>query len=148
VAFVETAFPSEVDIFLTLIELDHMRDRVKYCRHLEEWTQDLQIGLWVIHKSYLKRKTHWLMLVGQEEQLQVFKKRLRTQTVDVDSKGRPCKEKMSTDLMIRSLSKCNTELNWREGYCIQQEVDSPEALKLFLSELKMAFLLDEFGGPT
>ena len=80
---------SEVSIRrLLLIDLDHMRNTQKYTDWILKTCKILDLNgfVWI-------RKHPLICLLG--EQTEKFITRLKTETVDVDSKGKSCKEKMS-----------------------------------------------------
>ncbi|XP_040573845.1 RWD domain-containing protein 3-like [Lepeophtheirus salmonis] len=74
-----------------LLELDHMRNEKRYVKNLKIWTTelDLQVRLLQFNKGIL------LLLMGELNSVKDFVARLRNRNVDVDSRGKPCKEKMS-----------------------------------------------------
>jgi hypothetical protein len=80
-----------------LIHIDHMRDRTLYCKTIGKWALELAISCCVLRIS--SRWNILLCLQGSTESVNEFTTRLRTQCVDVDSKGRRCKERMSRELL-------------------------------------------------
>ncbi|XP_076812181.1 RWD domain-containing protein 3-like [Clavelina lepadiformis] len=73
-----------------LLQLDHMRSKSKYISLLRTWAKDLNLtgGVLFIHNMI------FILLHGQKCYVKKFIMQLRTQKVDVDSSGRPCKERM------------------------------------------------------
>lgn len=87
---------------LLLIELDHMRDVKGYSQTLAKWTKQLGLsGRLVFTRGYQLPRGVLILVIGEECQTREFEKRLRTTKVDVDSQGRPCKEKMLRILCCR-----------------------------------------------
>jgi len=87
-----------VIIKLLIIELDHMRNTQKYTDWILKTCKILDLNgfVWI-------RRHPLICLLG--EQTEKFITRLKTETVDVDSKGKSCKEKMSKILYHESLTK-------------------------------------------
>lgn len=88
----------EQELFLELTYIDHMRDYKNYLKLLTEWTNQLNLEGNLIHKKITTgelTKAVYLVLKGYKANLSEFNQRLRTQNVDVNSRGKPCKEKMS-----------------------------------------------------
>jgi len=86
----EKTAPSEAINELVVIKVDHMRNRTQYLSTLTSWTQDLDLKTAVIF-------LHKLILVvseGLSENMKEFLRRFKTSNIDVDSSGRPCKERM------------------------------------------------------
>ena len=72
--------------------LDHMRDRSGYTRLLEAWCLELGVSGRLVDPA----DTAGLLVVaaGPREAVGKLLVRWRTRSVDVDSRGRPCKERM------------------------------------------------------
>lgn len=80
----------ETELGTYVLQYDHMRNEMKYISILEKWCDELQLsGRLVFFKNIICH-----ILQGPSDSLQIFIKRSRTQKVDVDSKGKKCKEKM------------------------------------------------------
>ena len=82
---------------VTLIEIDHMRERRSYCKLLESWSNELGITgrIMFVGKANAPKPKIFVFIESEESKsLGEFVKRLGTVKVDVDSQGRPCKEKM------------------------------------------------------
>ena len=80
------------DTFVSIIHLVHMRDKRNYIKTIEKWSKELEITGDIIFHGKLKV---FLILLGSEDSLKSFHQQLKTQNVDIDSRGRPCKEKLS-----------------------------------------------------
>nr|XP_053637037.1 RWD domain-containing protein 3-like [Cherax quadricarinatus] len=73
-----------------VLHLDHMRNKTKYLKTIKSWCEDLDLFGQIIF--YLR----WIFIIlqGTEENIKMYLQRNRTQFVDVDSSGKPCKERM------------------------------------------------------
>ena len=80
------------DTFVSIIHLDHMRDKRNYIKTIEKWSKELEINGNIIFHG---KQNVFLVLLGSEDSLKSFHQQLKTQNVDIDSRGRPCKEKLS-----------------------------------------------------
>ena len=89
-------------VYTCIIQLDHMRDKRKYIKIIERWSNDLHINGTIIF--YGKTKI-FLVLIGEEKNLNRFQQLLKTNNVDIDSRGRPCKEKLSKVLCCELLQQ-------------------------------------------
>ena len=79
--------------WVVIVKLDHMRNRQKYCKHLKKWSSDLGVGVSVF---VLKEVRFAVVLRGDRREVDQFLVNWKTQCVDVDAKGKPCKEKLMT----------------------------------------------------
>lgn len=81
----------DVEIELIIVRIDHMRRSGPYVRTLESWSQ--QMGLVAI---LMISNDQGLVLIieGEKGQITKFLLQWKTTNIDVDSKGKPCKEKM------------------------------------------------------
>ena len=72
-----------------------MRNEQKYFKLLQSWAKELSIA-----GKLLRTGCHEItaVLFGERRVMGEFLKRWKTQNVDIDSHGRPCKEKMLTVL--------------------------------------------------
>ncbi|GFR04674.1 RWD domain-containing protein 3, partial [Trichonephila clavata] len=80
--------------YMAVILIDHIRQRNKYLKALSLWASDFNIlgGVIFCHK--------WIFLIiqGTRKNVKKYIIQHRASCIDVDSSGRPCKEKMSTIL--------------------------------------------------
>lgn len=77
-------------IITALLHIDHMRARGKYIKTIQKWTDDLNLaGRLIFHGSLI-----FLLLLGNREDIKEYIVRMKTVNIDVDSKGRSCKERM------------------------------------------------------
>ena len=88
-----------------VVHIDHMNDAEGYTKLLHRWTSQLGVTAWLIfangRRSSIKppasRVTNvFCVLRGPMTSVKAFLQRLRTQMVDVDKSGRPCKERQAT----------------------------------------------------
>lgn len=91
-------------VHFSLIEIDHMRDRRNYLKILTRWSKELALTGRVIFCNTSRRI--FLLLTTSDvgvgvgcDALKDFLVRLRTSNIDVDSSGRPCKERLASVLM-------------------------------------------------
>lgn len=88
---------TEENYFISLYTLDHIRDRKKYAKSLKQMTKSTSVSgvLMILARSVSTSKAKIVLLVeGNQENLKDYEKLHRTQNVDVDSYGRPCKERL------------------------------------------------------
>ena len=78
-----------------ILHVDHIRCEAKYFKALKSWSQGLSVHGKVIHAG-----VHYIyvILIGRNESLQEFLHRWRAALIDVDSRGRPCKERLMSIL--------------------------------------------------
>ncbi len=91
-----------------VLSIDHMRDHKQYMKSLSQWVKQLDLRGYLYHLLPVEVmvKGVYIILIGDEGACSEFQKRLRTQSIDVDSKGKPCKERMASNLFSGSYS-CN-----------------------------------------
>ncbi|KAL4236889.1 RWD domain-containing protein 3 [Mactra antiquata] len=82
------------NIWTSVLHIDHMRSTNKYCKTLEKWASELTLNgaILFINKLIL------VILQGSIDSIKDFTIRLKTVSVDVDSKGHSCKERMMSVL--------------------------------------------------
>ncbi|CAF2754006.1 unnamed protein product [Rotaria sp. Silwood2] len=112
-----------------LMKIDHMRSPNIYMKHLHQWTNELNITgrvLIIPHNIFI-------LIEGKNENLKKFIIKLKTETVDIDSRGRPCKERLLTQIveLNNHSSKFNNfekiEFNYRnelESYLMKFEYNT------------------------
>ncbi|XP_059166761.1 uncharacterized protein LOC131949022 [Physella acuta] len=124
-------------IMTALLQLDHMRSKQSYVKLIKKWTTELSLTgrLIFLHKIIL------ILIQGDASCIKDYIIRNRTCNVDVDSKGRSCKEKM-----LSVLCELQTEISNRfPDFCILELESATELQTLFYtSSLKEIF--DEFLG--
>ena len=85
---------------ICIVRIDHMRNEPKYFKTLRSWAGELETSGRVINAG---RRAIYIILVGSNSKLSEFLRRWRTQSVDVDSQGKPCKEKLISILCQQCL---------------------------------------------
>lgn len=139
---VETA--TEVDIDKTrksqvcIMRIHHMRCRDNYLKYLKKWSEQLQTNTLVLFCG----KMILLILRGLDTSIEEFIKRLRSRTVDVDSAGKPCKERMVSILCNQS-----HDSHYEVKFCITELKDSSELANFFLSMVGMEKVYEDFIVP-
>ena len=85
-----------------IVRIDHMNDHASYMRSLERWAADGGLAGVLLYDESGKR-VHGVVLVlqGGARAITAFLHRLRTELVDVDARGRRCRERQSTVLCRR-----------------------------------------------
>ena len=74
-----------------VVKIDHMRNSSNYLKTLEDWTEQFDLtGAVVISKE----EGIIFMLEGDKYGVSKFLQSWKSVNIDVDSRGRPCKEKM------------------------------------------------------
>ncbi|XP_045609255.1 RWD domain-containing protein 3 isoform X1 [Procambarus clarkii] len=73
-----------------VLHLDHMRNKTRYLKTIKSWCEELDLFGRIIFC------VHWIFIIlqGNEENMKIYLQRNRTQCVDVDSSGKPCKERL------------------------------------------------------
>lgn len=92
----------------TLLHFDHMNDYKGYTKLLQKWCSQLRLGGVIFLSLHCDPRPRNIFAVldsptamgGTGE----FLTRLRTQNVDVNMRGQPCKERMSTVVADRPLA--------------------------------------------
>ncbi|XP_042878533.1 RWD domain-containing protein 3-like isoform X2 [Penaeus japonicus] len=84
------------DAKMYVLQLDHMRNKARYVKTIQRWCKELAIVGGLIF--YLR----WIFIIlqGDEESIKTYIQRNKTQVVDVDSSGRPCKERLLSVLHV------------------------------------------------
>ena len=72
-----------------------MRNKSRYTRTIARWVDELKLSGRIFFAGYLI----FLLLTGTAESVKEYLRRHKTCNVDVDSSGKPCKEKMMNILM-------------------------------------------------
>jgi hypothetical protein len=120
------ALPEQDDIpYGALMRVDHMNDGKAYRKWLRRTCNDIAVAL-LLKQCYLTQdfsKSRPLIVVGLNSVTAVLKKR-RTSRVDVNSKGKPCLERMMTVLVEGELRlDLPTSLDW-DDLCSESSVNT------------------------
>ena len=138
---------SGTDLFHTsIIQLDHMRDKQNYLKILRRWCEDLSICGSVIFYGKIKI---FLVLIGHENCLKSFQNQLKTTNVDVDSRGRPCKEKLSKVLCCEPLlddeRRCTSKYDTaKQGRLQVNEAKDRISLEQHFCDMELQFLYEKY----
>lgn len=83
-----------------VLAIDHMNDRSGYTRLLNRWASQLGLGarLWYAVGGGRQARGIVLVLHGTDVAARAFVQRLRTENVDVNRGGKPCRERQATVL--------------------------------------------------
>ena len=90
-----------------VVRIDHMNDSAGYVKLLKKWCEGEGLGARAIHKPATasgRIEGVFVALSGPNDGIKSFLQRLRTELVDVDSKGVRCRERKATTLCHRKRS--------------------------------------------
>ena len=132
---------------LTCVQIDHMRNRTGYLKILSKWANQLRLKILVIQKLFTKRQQYLVFIQGSNEDSKTFLKNLKTHTVDVDSNGKPCKERLLN--VVCTLNSENNCESWAAKISISEglkfeETDSIDTLKTLLNCYNLCKVYDEY----
>lgn len=94
--------------FGLVLNYDHMRAKQKYVRQIQTWCRDLQI----VGRLIFWERLIFNILVGDEESIKEFLKLSRTVSVDIDSRGRKCKEHQMKIIFRANVVQTHEYWNW------------------------------------
>ena len=80
----------DVKLHICVLKFDHMRSRKKYLKIISNWIEELDLNGFIL----FWQKNIIAVIEGFKSAINEYLKRARTCTVDVDSAGRACKERM------------------------------------------------------
>jgi hypothetical protein len=102
-----------------LVHVDHMNDGRSYRKWLRKTCQQLDVCVMIkeCHAGTINENSATriiVVLVGDESNVRAVLKKWRTSRVDIDSRGKPCLERMLTILHESSIenSKAMHRLDW------------------------------------
>ena len=145
-SILDAAGNRESNLYICMIQLDHMRDKRNYVKTLERWNKDLGISGAII---FCGKGKIFLILIGSQNNLRDFQRRLKTSNVDVDSRGRPCKEKLSKVLccdLLETIMGNQTHHNEilgnndKHNLRLYELQDNNESLKKCFCDIKLEVL--------
>jgi solute carrier family 25 carnitine/acylcarnitine transporter 20/29 len=90
-----------------VVRIDHMNDSAGYVKTLRKWCEGDGVGARALHKPATasgRIEGVFIALSGPNDGIKSFLQRLRTELVDVDSKGVRCRERKATTLCHRKQS--------------------------------------------
>ena len=100
----ESSKQEEEPVVVTyILQLDHIQDMSMYSKTLSQWFGDLNLlGVLLLYNRHI-----FLLVSGDKQDLRSYLKLHRTRCIDVDSSGRPCKERL-----LSFLGHVDQPLNW------------------------------------
>lgn len=123
--------------FVSVTQLDHIRDKRGYVKTLSKWAKQLDL----CGKLLLGCPRILLVLWGRvEDDLKQFHLRHRTTLIDVDSSGKPCKERLAKLLCIRTTK----EKPYNQLELVVEEFTSSQQLEKTFDLLKLSQLYNEY----
>ncbi|XP_078352976.1 LOW QUALITY PROTEIN: RWD domain-containing protein 3-like [Oculina patagonica] len=104
---------SSGDDSILLLKLDHMRNKNRYIRTITRWIDELNLNGRLFFASYLIL----ILLTGETDNVREYLRRHKTCNVDVDSSGKPCKERM-INVLVQEKAPSNLRIcGLGEGEC-------------------------------
>ncbi|XP_042209360.1 RWD domain-containing protein 3-like isoform X2 [Homarus americanus] len=73
-----------------ILQLDHMRSKAKYLKTIKAWCEELDL----VGRIVFCLRWIFLFLQGSADDIKMYIQRNKTQCVDVNSSGKPCKERL------------------------------------------------------
>lgn len=87
----------------TVVMIDHINDTRRYYKMLTKWSQQLNMACIILAKSPSNAKgdrtKHIVMILQSPDSNEEFMQRLRTERVDVNLAGKPCKERCAAAVL-------------------------------------------------
>ena len=83
------------DKTVILLKIDHMRSKNRYIKTITRWVQELNLS----GRLFFVSSLIFLLLAGKDSDVREYLRRHKTCNVDVDSSGKPCKERMMNVLV-------------------------------------------------
>jgi hypothetical protein len=118
-----------------LMHIDHMRCKASYTRTIVDWTRQLDlVGRLIFHNG---QQLIVLIVQGASHDVKECLTRLRTCNVDVDSRGRSCKERM-----MSVISDVNTIQQCFSDFAVVETWSSLELSQVFSVNDKLRDLYD------
>lgn len=133
---------SSASTFVSMTLIDHMRDRKTYLKILSQWSDDLEVVGRVVIVTQPKKMILMILLSESLENLKTFHSNHKTQIVDIDSGGRPCRERQMKILFPPG--KVDVEKLWTDFQMIEVPNDSFKSQNDFLKCFKLYDILEKF----
>ena len=89
---------------ILLLQLDHMRNKNRYVKNIFSWAEELTLNGRIFFATHLIL----ILLVGECTKIKEYLRRHKACNVDLDSSGKPCKERMMTVLALEQ-----APMKWR-----------------------------------
>ena len=129
--------PNSANIVTALLHLDHMRSKSSYCKLIKKWAVELSL----VGRLIFCQRLILILLQGDSKNVKEYIVRNRTTNVDVDSRGRSCKERM-----LSVLCEVPTQpVQNLEGFSLAEF--EPEELKAFFREHHMTEIYADHVQP-
>ena len=103
-------------LHICVLKFDHMRSRKKYVKTISNWAKELNLNGCILFWE----KTIIEIIEGYKSDISKYLKRVRTCTVDVDSAGRACKERMM-DVLCEVENTFQTRYVRKNKYCANNQ---------------------------
>jgi hypothetical protein len=107
----------DTQVYGSLVHVDHMNDAKSYRKWLRKTCQEADVSLLIKqcypNLDFTKRPKICVGLLGDRESVSNVLKRWRTSRVDVDSRGKPCLERMMKVIVEGNLDNSPSEgIDW------------------------------------
>ena len=113
-----------VNLTQWIIKVDHIRNLSRYKKHLSCFASRTNVKCLL----FLAPRKICFVLEGELENVKTYMKLYKSEHVDVDSKGKPCKERMSNVCqMISLVTLCLTD-NFNVVDCDQTDLERPSCI--------------------
>lgn len=134
----------DAQVYGALVHVDHMRDAKFYRKWLRKTCSDADVSLLIKqcypNLDFTKRPKIVVGLLGDRESVSSVFKRWRTSRVDVDSKGKPCLERMMNVMLEGDLDNHPSEgIDWDATHADESVNTAQEQL---------VELIESIGGPS
>ncbi|KAL5486978.1 hypothetical protein EMCRGX_G019526 [Ephydatia muelleri] len=132
---------------ICVVHLDHIRSETKYFKTLKSWSRELSIRVRVISAGI---HFIYVILAGCSDNLHELLRRWRTSLIDVDTSGRPCKERLMSilchlrmdDNQLSDRFNRKSITNLRQSLCSIVGVSGIELVHCGLKDIASHFIKD------
>ncbi|GFN77631.1 RWD domain-containing protein 3 [Plakobranchus ocellatus] len=128
---------NSTNMVTSLLHLDHMRSKTSYTKLIRRWAGELSLT----GRLFFCQRAIFILLQGDVKNIKEYIVRNRTTSVDVDSRGKACKERMLSVLCEASTAPNQT---LREFTVVEI---SPQELHLFFKQHFMEDMYEEHVKP-
>ncbi|XP_068677416.1 RWD domain-containing protein 3-like [Montipora foliosa] len=125
---------------IILLKLDHMRNKTRYVKFISSWAKELELHGRIFFLGHFI----FILMTGESENVKEYLHRHKTCNVDVDSSGRPCKERMMNVLFQQEALSNKSQ---RIGDFQEVECKSLLDFKEKFTEINLAYLFEEHIEP-
>lgn len=88
-----------------VICIDHMNNHAAYMKTLRKWSEGYGLAGKLLYRMRARVENVYVILYGPPDAIGSFITRLRTEYVDIDSRGIKCKERQSTVMCQRDVTE-------------------------------------------